>query len=166
MPESNSSNQLTQLLEQLSREVQILDYEVQRLEIQQQQNENLLAPPIFVWCGSRTHSLTRLLRLPIMLYNSAASELAPIRYPAGVPGENLPQTRRELLNFTGKCSARNWSMRMLLILGDCQDLNFRLQQRCLDSLACPAIYPLTNLEHRLPHTLEPRIEALFGMKRS
>lgn len=39
------------------------------------------------------------------LYNATASETAPLWYPPGVPTENLPATRRDLLNLTGKCSA-------------------------------------------------------------
>jgi hypothetical protein len=64
--------------------------------------------PIFVWCGSRTHSLTSQQLLPMMLYNASTSELAPLHYPAGILLNNLPTTRRELANFTGQCSARNW----------------------------------------------------------
>ncbi|KAI5799692.1 hypothetical protein FPQ18DRAFT_302053 [Pyronema domesticum] len=36
------------------------------------------------------------------LQNQASvSDLAPLRYPAGIPIDNVPATRRELTNFTG-----------------------------------------------------------------
>ncbi|RPA94417.1 hypothetical protein L873DRAFT_1701410 [Choiromyces venosus 120613-1] len=38
---------------------------------------------------------------PRMLYNADASHLEPPRYPAGIPINNLPATRRELETFTG-----------------------------------------------------------------
>ncbi|KAH8151712.1 uncharacterized protein LAJ45_04334 [Morchella importuna] len=41
--------------------------------------------------------------LPMRLYNASASELAPLRYPAAIPGPNdhiLPATRRHLSTFS------------------------------------------------------------------
>lgn len=49
---------------------------------------------------------------------------------------------------------------MLLILHDCQDLNSRLLLECLSSLPCPAMILLINVEHRLPSTLESRMEGV------
>ncbi|KAI5839538.1 hypothetical protein DFP73DRAFT_561250 [Morchella snyderi] len=38
--------------------------------------------------------------LPMRLYNASASEMAPLRYPVGVPRDQLPGTRRDLATFT------------------------------------------------------------------
>ncbi|RPA88886.1 hypothetical protein L873DRAFT_1823860 [Choiromyces venosus 120613-1] len=40
-------------------------------------------------------------RLPRMFYNTNASHLEPLRYPAGIPINNLTATRCELETFTG-----------------------------------------------------------------
>ena len=101
-------NQIIQILLRLSNDVGRLRNRVRRLQGAQQRYEDLWAFPILAWCRRRTHSLTRQGRLPIMLYNASASQLAPIRYPAGITGGNLPQTQREFATFTSKCSARNW----------------------------------------------------------
>ncbi|RPA94346.1 hypothetical protein L873DRAFT_1701580 [Choiromyces venosus 120613-1] len=94
MPESDRKAQIIRMIQQLANGQEELRDQVGELQ-------NQWVFPILVWCRSRTYSLTRQQRLPMMLYNTSASNHAPLRYPAGVPINNLPATRNELKTFTG-----------------------------------------------------------------
>ncbi|RPA94349.1 hypothetical protein L873DRAFT_1846672 [Choiromyces venosus 120613-1] len=156
MPVFDQGTQITQILQQVLNGQRELQAQVGEIQNQVGELQNQWVFPILVWYRSRAYSLTRQQRLPMLLHNSSRAELEPLRYPAGIPVNNLPATRSEFAVLTGKCSARNWRMSILLILHDCQDINSRLLRRRLDSLPCPTTLPLANVGNRLPGTLESR----------
>ncbi|CCX31304.1 Protein of unknown function [Pyronema omphalodes CBS 100304] len=83
MPAFNQGARIIQMLQQL------LDGQ-QQLRIQVGQLQNQVG-------DLQNHQQ----RMPMMLYRASVSDLAPLRYPAGIPIDNVPATRRELTNFTG-----------------------------------------------------------------
>ncbi|RPA94348.1 hypothetical protein L873DRAFT_1793023 [Choiromyces venosus 120613-1] len=122
MPVFDQGTQITQILQQLlngQQELQngqqelwgqIRELQIGQQELQDQvghildhvgELQNQWVFPILVWYRSSTHSLTRQQRLPMMLYNASASNRAPLCYPAGIPVNNLPATRDDLIDFTG-----------------------------------------------------------------
>ncbi|RPA96563.1 hypothetical protein L873DRAFT_1694006 [Choiromyces venosus 120613-1] len=88
----NQGAQIIQMLQQLLNGQQELRGQVGELQ-------NQRGFPILVWCRSSTYSLTRQQCLPMMLYNTSAVDFAPLRYPAGIPINNLPATFHEFKTF-------------------------------------------------------------------
>jgi hypothetical protein len=79
------------------------------------------------------------------LYNASVSDLAPLRYPDGIPNDGLlPETRRHLTTFTGKLPYQ----RLVNVVANISLFSANQLQAASQALRLPALHVIALVENR------------------